>query len=196
MANFSPSRLASALVARQKFAWIRDSSSQSSKQSRYLPSSFHFSPPPFSRPRLRHQWPLIGPRSSRSNSLPIARFVAVIFAWNSCNRNLIFKFLLFFLAFVGRERKGFDSRGDRRFLDVLLLKILISVFFFPLYFILLGKERKELFFFEILSKLILISAFYFCPPAFYLCLSRKKLKSSFEDFVMGGEEWKVGYCEI
>lgn len=141
MANFSPSRLASALVARQKFAWIRDSSSQSSKQSRYLPSSFHFSPPPFSRPRLRRQWPLIGPRSSRSNSLPIARFVAVIFAWNSCNRNLIFKFLLFFLAFVGRERKGFDSRGDRRFLDVLLLKILISVFFFPP--ILFCLERKE-----------------------------------------------------
>lgn len=195
MANFSPSRLASALVARQKFAWIRDSSSQSSKQSRYLPSSFHFSPPPFSRPRLRRQWPLIGPRSSRSNSLPIARFVAVIFAWNSCNRNLIFKFLLFFLAFVGRERKGFDSRGDRRFLDVLLLKILISVFFPPLFYF-AWKGKKGIIFFEILLKLILISAFYFYPPAFYLCLSRKKLKNLFEDFVMGEEGWKVGYCEI
>lgn len=195
MANFSPSRLASALVARQKFAWIRDSSSQSSKQSRYLPSSFHFSPPPFSRPRLRRQWPLIGPRSSRSNSLPIARFVAVIFAWNSCNRNLIFKFLLFFLAFVGRE-EGVRFKGRSKIFRCSSPQNFNFSIFFPLYFILLGKERKELFFFEILSKLILISAFYFCSPAFYLCLSRKKLKSSFEDFVMGGEEWKVGYCEI
>ena len=120
-----------------------------------------FQPLPSSDRDFRRQWPLIGPRSSRSNSLLIARLVAVIFAWNSCNRNFNFNLFLFSIRFWERgEGEILRSKIFRRSSPQNNINFL--------YFDLSGWKwkgnGKEWYFsfWNSVQKLILISAFYFC----------------------------------